>query len=70
MVFLDFKLPGIDGFKVCKLIRKYENKSIIIVITDYDSDESRRKALSAGANYYFAKSANIEESLDTVKGLK
>ncbi len=69
LILLDLKLPGIDGFRVCKLIRKYDNKSIIIAITGYNSDESRRKALSAGANYYFAKPANIDELLDTVKDL-
>ncbi len=66
LVLLNLKLRGIDGFRVCKLIRKIDNKSIIIAITGYASDESRKKALSAGANYYFPKPINIEKLLDTI----
>ncbi len=69
LIFLNLKLQGIDGFKICKLIRKYENKSIIITMDSSSSDENKRKALSAGANHHFTKPPNVEELLNTVKKL-
>ena len=67
MIILDIKLPGIDGFRVCKLIRKYGSKAIIIAITGYHTEENRKKILSAGADYYFKKPLDMQELMNTVK---
>ncbi len=55
IVILDLMLPKIDGFNVCRRIRKKNKKTVIIAITGYDSEENKNKILSAGANYFFSK---------------
>jgi len=56
-VILDLKLPGMDGFKVCQSIRS--NKSLVntrvLAISAFNSDETRRRALEAGANDFLGK---------------
>jgi len=55
LVVLDIMLPDVNGFKVCELI-KARNKNIkVIAITGYDSDDVKRKILSAGADVYLIK---------------
>ena len=67
LVILDIRLPGIDGFKVCKLIRKYEKKIKIIAITGYHSEKERKRILSAGADYYLRKPIDTSELLRIIE---
>lgn len=57
IVVLDLMLPGIDGFSICKSIRKDPNlmNTKIIAITGYDTAEMKQKIFDAGANDYLAK---------------
>jgi excisionase family DNA binding protein len=61
LVILDIMLPGIDGFKVCELIRKRNKDTKIIAITGYDSDENKKKIIASGANSYLAKPFEIAD---------
>jgi two-component system, cell cycle response regulator len=57
MFLLDLMMPGIDGFKLCRLLRtrpKFTNTPIIIV-TALDNTDSRVVAFGAGANDFIAK---------------
>ncbi len=61
LVLLDIKLPGIDGFKVCKLIKKYDSNIKIIAITGHPSEKIRKKILQSGAHYYLKKPIGFED---------
>lgn len=71
VVILDVKLPGIDGYEVCRRIKgKEETKGIkIVVVTAYDSPQDRRNALESGADVYFAKPLKSEQFVSTIKKL-
>jgi len=71
IVILDIKLPGIDGYEVCRRIKeREETKHIkIVVVTAYDSPQDRRNALDSGADVYFAKPVKSEEFVSTIKKL-
>ncbi|MFH1958606.1 MAG: response regulator [bacterium] len=69
VVILDVKLPGIDGYEVCRRIKeREETKGIkIVVVTAYDSPQDRRNALESGADVYFAKPLKSDQFVSTVK---
>ncbi len=68
LVILDLRLPGIDGFKICRSIRANEKlrDTRILAISGFTEDEYRHKALAAGADEFLAKPfelADMKESL-------
>ncbi len=71
LVILDLMLPGVDGFQVCKQIRKDPgHKGIrIIGITGYDSLEMKTKIMDAGADDYLAKPMDVNELIEKITKL-
>jgi len=63
IIFMDIKMPGIDGIKASEIIKiKNENK-IIIVLTAYDDFHLIRKALTLGVNDYILKPVKSDNLL-------
>ena len=54
LVVLDIRLPGIDGWEVCRRIRQQSNVPILMM-TALAEDESLVKGLRLGADDYVAK---------------
>src|SRR5215831_2746812 len=54
LVVLDIRLPGIDGWEVCRQIRQESNVPILMM-TALAEDESLVKGLRLGADDYVAK---------------
>jgi len=71
LVVLDLMLPGIDGFEVCKEIRKDPLLSMtkVLVITGYDTPEVRDRVKAAGADDYLAKPLEVEPTLKKISTL-
>jgi CheY-like chemotaxis protein len=57
VVLLDLGLPGLDGFEVCRQLRKDAGLHDIkvVVITGYAGDEYRQHAVAAGCDLHFVK---------------
>jgi CheY-like chemotaxis protein len=55
LVVLDLKLPGIDGFEVCRQIKEQHSRTRVLAITGYDNEENRRKIMKAGADAFLGK---------------
>ena len=57
ILFLDLGLPGMDGFEVCRRIRKEPGLggARIIAITGYAQEEYRRKSHAAGCELHLIK---------------
>jgi twitching motility two-component system response regulator PilG len=62
IVFLDVVLPGIDGYQVCKTIKK--NKQLkstpVVMLTSKSSPFDRIKGSLAGCDTYLVKPTSIE----------
>ncbi len=60
IVILDLMMPGVDGWQVCKEVRKFSNVPIII-LSALNDPEMIARALDAGADDYLVKpiSSNV-----------
>ncbi|MDY0051819.1 MAG: response regulator, partial [Aliarcobacter sp.] len=69
LILLDIKMPELNGFEVCNLLKQEENlKDIpIIFISALDDIESKVKALSVGGVDYITKPFEKEEVKARVK---
>lgn len=62
LVILDVMMPGMDGFEVCRMLKKSENVAVIM-LTAKDEVDDRVKGLNLGADDYMAKPFSFEELL-------
>ncbi len=67
LLILDIVLPGIDGFKVCELIRKQNKVVKILAITGYPSQENKKKILEVGADAYLPKPFKKKEMMENIE---
>ena len=67
LIILDLMLPGIDGFEVCRTIRKKNKKVKIIAITGYNTEENKKKIIASGADAYLGKPFEMEVFLKMVE---
>jgi len=59
IILLDVGLPDLDGREVCRLMRKNNVSSPIIMLTGADTDADTILGLDAGANDYVTKPFRI-----------
>ncbi|MGE5389533.1 MAG: response regulator transcription factor [Deltaproteobacteria bacterium] len=62
VVVLDVMMPGMDGFEVCRMLKKSENVAVIM-LTARDEIDDRVKGLTIGADDYMVKPFSFEELL-------
>jgi two-component system, OmpR family, response regulator len=63
LVILDVMMPGMDGFEVCRMLKKKGRKLSIIMLTARDQVDDRIKGLNDGADDYLVKPFSFEELL-------
>ncbi|AQQ69454.1 DNA-binding response regulator [Microbulbifer agarilyticus] len=59
-IVMDLMLPGLDGLKVCELLREDGNNTPIIMLTARDTDADMLSGFKQGADDYIVKPFNIE----------
>ena len=61
-ILLDLGMPGMDGYEVCRRIRRPDwGKDVrIIAITGWGQDEDRRRSSAAGFDAHFVKPVSTE----------
>lgn len=69
LIILDFKMPGLDGFEVCEILRRDEVTSNIpiIAVTVLRSDDAVKKIKECGVNEYMPKPVDIEKLIKNIK---
>jgi DNA-binding response OmpR family regulator len=65
LIILDWLLPGMDGIKLCRIIRS-QSEIPIIMITARDAVQDRVNGLETGADDYLVKPFHIEELIARV----
>ena len=71
VVLLDLRMPGIDGFQICRTIKADAESShtVVIAMTGYFSQETEARILECGAVRCFAKPvepSTLSAFIDTV----
>ena len=69
LIILDVMLPGMDGFELCRNIRKIDKHTPILFLTARGDAEDRIQGLKLGADDYLSKPFHLEELLLRVKSL-
>ena len=64
-------MEGMDGFDVCRLIKKDQTISYIkiLALTDYDTDEYEREIVDAGADSYLVKPVHEDVLINQIENL-
>jgi DNA-binding response OmpR family regulator len=66
LILLDLMIPEIDGFEVCRILRK-EMNTPILMLTARDDEMDRVTGLEVGADDYLSKPFSMRELLARVK---
>jgi two-component system alkaline phosphatase synthesis response regulator PhoP len=68
---IDLMMPDIDGFELCRMIRKDPvlKRIPIIIVTALTDSESREVALNIGSNDYLTKPFTIDKLKSSIKEL-
>lgn len=69
VVLLDWKMPKLSGFEVCKKMREAKNDTPVIIITALSNLSNKVNALDEGADDYITKPFSFVEVLARVKAV-
>jgi two-component system, OmpR family, response regulator len=69
VVLLDVRLPGIDGFEVCRRLRAEHVGTPILMLTARDAVQDRIAGLDVGADDYLVKPFDFGELLARLRAL-
>lgn len=67
IVVSDWKMPGLDGLKLLKRIKKAAPKTYFIMMTAFASVEHAVRTMEAGANTYLEKPLKLKELRSAVR---
>ncbi len=69
LVILDIMLPGINGFEVCRQLRKRDTQLPVLMLTARETEDDRVRGLGLGADDYLAKPFSLDELMLRVEGM-
>lgn len=69
IIFLDVKLPGIDGVETFEQVKEIDPEATVIMMTGYTEEDLVRKAVSEGAYTCIYKPFNMEKLIELVEGI-
>jgi two-component system, OmpR family, response regulator QseB len=69
LILLDLMLPKLDGVTLCKQLRTYGSKALILMLTARDTTSDKVVGLDAGADDYLVKPFELEELAARIRAL-
>lgn len=67
IVFMDIKMPGIDGIEAIRDIKERNKQTVFIILTAFDQFDFAKEALRLGVVEYLLKPVNRTKIVDAVK---
>ncbi|WP_432403209.1 response regulator transcription factor [Wukongibacter sp. M2B1] len=67
IIFMDIKMPGMNGIEATEIIKNRDEDKIVIILTAYDEFVLAQRAIKAKADDYILKPARSEVILETMK---
>jgi len=69
IVFLDVRMPDMDGLQTLKKIKKLRSQCIVIMLTAFSFDVHIKDCLKEGAYTYFYKPIDPKKVLETIENI-
>lgn len=69
LVILDIMMPKVDGYEVCKHLKKNHQDTKVIFLTAKSKQQDIQKGLEAGADLYLTKPFSTKDLVAKVKTL-
>jgi two-component system copper resistance phosphate regulon response regulator CusR len=69
LVILDINLPGMNGYNLCREIRKKSEKIPVIMLTALSATDDKIEGFEAGADDYIVKPFDFKELLVRIRAL-
>lgn len=69
LILLDVRLPGVDGFEVCRRLRERPDWTPVLILTARGQPDDVVYGLKLGADDYMVKPFDLAELLARVEGL-
>jgi DNA-binding NarL/FixJ family response regulator len=69
VVVLDISMPGGSGMYVLETLNKERPRPIVIMLTNFATDQYRRKCQQLGADYFFDKSREFHRVREVLHAL-
>jgi len=69
LVILDLMLPGLNGYDICREIRRHGMATPILMLTAQNQENDRVQGFEAGADDYVTKPFSIRELLGRVQAI-
>jgi DNA-binding NarL/FixJ family response regulator len=66
LAIVDIQMPGGSGIEVLRHIKHKSNKTTVIMYTSYPYSQYRERCFDEGADYFFDKTTESEELIDTI----
>src|SRR5262252_366579 len=69
LVILDLMLPGLNGYEVCRQMRRDGVGIPVLMLTANDQEDSRVRGFESGADDYVAKPFSLRELLCCIQAI-
>lgn len=69
LVFLDIRMPGMDGIETLKRIKSLDDTIEVVMVTAVNDVQKARQSIELGANNYIVKPFDVDQILETAKRL-
>jgi len=70
LVFVDIKLPGMNGLELVKILRKSYRQMVVVILTSHDTPEYRAAAAKHKVDHFLLKGSSTRtEILDLVRSV-
>ena len=67
VILMDIRMPGMDGIECMKVIKGFQPKTKVIILTTFDDDEYIYESLKHGADGFLLKGASINELVKAIE---
>ena len=68
-VVLDISMPGGSGLQALEQIKREHAFCVVIMLTNFASEQYREKCLQLGADYFFDKSGEFEKVVEVLRNM-
>jgi CheY-like chemotaxis protein len=69
IVFMDLRMPKMDGVETIKKIREFNNEIPVIIITAFINDQKAKEAMPLGISGVFFKGSDFEEEFPLLESV-